>query len=666
MNETGDLQQQRDAIHWDVRRWGPTTIIFSLLIGITATVFWSACGNQFTDWDDPGYVAKVPEVLHGIRLEGIVWALKSVVVSNWHPLTMFSLQMDAQLFGQGPFGFHRTSVLIHALNAGMAFLMLQGLTGCRWKSALVAALFAVHPLRVESVAWVSERKDVLSGFFFLLTIILYTQYVKRPSLGRSLLVTISLAFGLCSKSMLVTTPCVLLLLDYWPLADWRNRRSEGFSGFRRLLWEKLPLFSLSIAFSILTNAIQKSAMSSIATLPFSTRLENATISYAVYLAQTIWPCDLSPHYGFHEIPLMKFVGALVLVIAISAFVVLQRKLRPYLLVGWFWYLGMLVPVIGLIQVGKQMHADRYTYLPQIGLLLAVVWLGGEFAQRSRFRIAILSCLAASFLAGSINLTIRQITVWHDSVSLWAQAYRLDPDNKLPIRFLTIEYFRAGKTAEGIQMAHEVIRTAKVTDGSDLPPMIEVAMLLADAGEYQSCVQVLDSILETYPDQAELISNRGKAKAALGDWHGAANDFRHASELSPKSASFQFYLAHALEKIGQTDEARRLARDATKRFPDWPQTAAKNAWQQSTSRDAWHRVNFWPICLAEQAVLATDGVQPLYLDVLAVAYANAQRFDEAKQAASRAIELAEMAGQKSFAACVRKRLDLYEQKVPYRE
>ena len=278
----------------------------------------------------------------------------------------------------------------------------------------------------------------------------------------------------------------------------------------------------------------------------------------------------------------------------------------------------------------------------------------------------MSVVAAVCLVGGSYLTIQQIAIWKNTETLWEHVYRLEPENKLSIQHLTGQYFRMGKKEAAIRMSRELIRISNAKEMSDMVKLVEVAMLLADTGEHDVCVQVLDSVLEFYPERADLISNRGKAEAAQGKWQEAANDFRRAADLSPNSASYSFYLAHALEKLGQNDESHQIIEVALRRFPDWPQNAAKSAWQLSISQTPWYRVNFWPVCLAEQAVLATGGTQSQYLDVLAAAYANAELFDEATTAARQAIELARKDGQTAFVATVRKRLELYEKKQPYRE
>ena len=633
----------------------------AVLFILTAIVFWSACENSFVGWDDWAYVYLEPKVLGGITFEGIIWSFNSVVVSNWHPITMLSLQFDAQFFGKEALGFHRTAVLLHALNATMLFWTLLALSNERWRSTLVAALFALHPLRVESVAWISERKDLVSGFFFLLTILSYVRYAKRPTIGRYSFVAIFLALGLASKSMLVTVPCVLLLLDYWPLRRLQSFTQFEFPQMGRLILEKIPLFAMSVAFSIITMRSQQAALKS---WPFQDRIANAILSYIIYLRQTVVPIGLSTFYGRREIPMFEIVIATAFLVAITVMAVWQRNRRPYLLVGWFWYLGTLVPVIGLVQVGKQVHADRYTYLPQIGLLLVFVWFGFELAGKIRWKAIMLSVIACVFLGGFVQFTRQQIPVWRDTESLWTHANRLDSDDKFPVRNLMLLNFAQGNKEKAVRLAQDMIRTSNFLEFSDISPMIDAASYLSDSGEHEASFEIYDKLFEVFPDQPQVVVNRGKAKAAHGDWQAAAEDYRRAVQLAPKSDAYPFYLAHALEMVGEHEESRQIMKDAVQRSPNWPVNAATSAFQLSMNPK--NPSLFWPICLAEQANLATDGTEPAILDVLAVTYANALRFDEAVATVKKAVEIAKRKGQKELTTTLLKRLELYEKKQPFRQ
>lgn len=663
-----DVVHPDPQVHKAVERrgcWKKSFGISLLLFGITVAVFHSACDNGFVNLDDNSYVCNQREVMSGLTWHGLNWASTTVVVGNWHPLTMLSLQLDAQLFGPEPSGFHRTSVVIHALNAVLLYLALLSLTGRQFRSLFVAAFFALHPLRVESVAWVSERKDVLSGFFFCLTLLTYAYYVRSPSFARYLLVASCLTLGLSAKAMLVTTPCVLLLLDDWPLRRLDDLSEEVSVRWLSLIAEKVPLFALSAIFSLITLACQEPGINSLADVSLTGRVANATVGYAAYLYQTVCPTELRPFYPLPDVSRLDCYGEAALLITLTVLACWFRKRCPYLLVGWLWFLGMLVPVSGLMQTGGQARADRYTYLPQIGLFLAIVWLVADLTSRSRRAIWISSLIAVGCLIGCAGLTVRQIEVWRNTESLFRRVYQYSPRNTMVIQCLINSLIQTGKKAEALSFTEDAVRNA---DESDQEQMVMLAMMLAVQHHHDRCEQVLSRSLEHHPETAELYSNRGKARAALGRWDSAAADFRQALKLSPRAVQFQFYLAHALGKAGDHEESRQLYDEALERSPTWFRTAAVDAWRMSTSADPRERANFWPECLAEQAVEASGdpATRMFYLDVLAAAYAHDGKFEQAVTTAEQALEYARAAKQSDLSAAIEDRLKLYERREPYRQ
>jgi hypothetical protein len=379
-------------------RWTVLGICVFLATVILA-VFGQTTGFGFVNYDDGNYVYENPEVTGGLTLKGIVWAFTHVHSGNWHPLTWISHMLDCQFYGLNPGDHHLTNILLHTVTAILLFLMLRRMTGFLWRSAFVAAMFAVHPLRVESVAWVSERKDVLSGLFFMLTIIAYVCYARNPwSSYRYGLVTLLFALGLMCKPMLVTLPFVLLLLDYWPL-----NRLTGWPVPKRLIFEKLPLLGLTAMSCIITLIAQKEGVWSSDQVSLTLRFFNVLISYMAYLGKMFWPSGLAVLYPFpiNGMPHWEMILAPVLLVSISAGVLFLRMTRPYLLIGWFWYLVMLLPVIGILQVGMQAMADRYTYLPQIGLYLMLTWAAADLCASWRHRGAVIGCGATSILAALI-------------------------------------------------------------------------------------------------------------------------------------------------------------------------------------------------------------------------------------------------------------------------
>jgi Flp pilus assembly protein TadD len=641
-----------------------------LLFVATAAIFSPALRNGFVDWDDKMYVVEQPNVLSGLSGPGLLWALTANVANNWHPLTLLSLQADASFFGTEPLGFHRAAVFLHALNAALAFFAIRALTGCPGRSAIVAALFALHPLRVESVAWISERKDVLSGCFFWLTLISYGAYVRAPSRGRYLLVAICLALGLAAKSMLVTTPCILLLLDYWPLNRLQGRppRRSGNSrgnSLGKLLLEKLPLLGLSAADSILTLIYQESAISTWDALPVASRLENAIRACAAYVRQSVWPTGLSHLYPIPEPSGLAIVAAFALLAGVTAVAVWQRQRRPYLLVGWLWFLGMLVPVCGLIQVGTQQRADRYTYLPQVGLWLACVWGIGDLVQRSRrATIVSIGVLLASLAVGSV-LTVGQIAVWKDTASLWKNAYRQNPRNRIATFALILSAFEEGNRAEALELSRAL---AALEDRTHHEYIARLASTLADYGEYDLAAAAYSQALGFRPDpnfpEADLHLFRGETLAALGRWSDALPDYQETIRLSPNNIPAILNLALALAKAGRQKEADEINAAILQRVPEAAGAAARSAWNLATSADSTRIQQFRAVCLIEQVNRLTGGQRADFLDIQAVAYAANGQFDEALSTAEAALRRAETTQQPALSRTIRERMSLFHQHRPF--
>src|SRR5262245_20329921 len=410
-----------------------TIAIYLFLAGITLAVFGQTTRYEFVNFDDDLYVYDAPAIKAGLTIKGIALAFTSPHARNWHPLTTISHMLDCQLYGLKAGGHHAANVFLHMLAALLLFRVLQQMTDAIWKSAIVAALFAVHPLHVESVAWISERKDVLSAVFFFLMLGAYVRYARVPSIARYLLVVVLFAAGLMSKPMLVSAPIILLLLDYWPLnrlghqtSESKDRESEK-SGVRsqwlainRPIVEKIPLFVLSACSCAITFVVQKRATGAIPPLPFLWRVENAVASYVIYIWKTLWPTRLAVFYPHPDdtLPSWEVILAFAFLLAITLAAIVFRRERGYLFVGWFWYVVILLPVIGVVQVGEQGHADRYTYLPGIGLFLLAVWGIGEVtrSRRSTSRIAVATGVA---IIGALAFTaFVQASYWRNSETLW--------------------------------------------------------------------------------------------------------------------------------------------------------------------------------------------------------------------------------------------------------
>jgi tetratricopeptide (TPR) repeat protein len=480
--------------------------------------YWPAFQCGFVNFDDPIYVSKNSHVQDGLSASGLRWALASFEGSNWHPLTWLSLQWDATLWkntdgkGLDPFGFHLTNVLLHAANAVLLFLALQAATGAYGRSLMVALLFAVHPLRVESVAWISERKDVLSAFFGFLSLYAYALYARVPSMGRNLVMTMALALSLLSKPMFVTLPCLFLVLDWWPFG-----RAKSLRDWLPLVVEKLPLFVLSGAAASVTYYIQdqQGTIRHLTAYSLPVRLENATVSYVTYLAKTAWPLHLAvfyPHPGEYVSAAAAIASAVVLVALTAAALALRRR-APYLLVGWLWYLGCLVPVIGLVQVSTQAYADRYAYFPQVGILVALCWGVTDLAgNRQRLSVALGSVAAVALTV----LTWNQLQSWKDSAALWSHALQVTGPNDRALSSLGAAYEAQGKSDEA-------------------------ARCYRDA-------------LECDPNSNHAHFNLGAMAARQGRLEEAAREFGEACRVEPGIAGTQWAYAGVLQRLGRLDES----------------------------------------------------------------------------------------------------------------
>ncbi len=478
---------------------------------------------DFVNFDDPQYVLENLPVLAGLSPEGTRWAFTTFSNSNWHPLTWLSLQLDVSLWGVGrPWGFHLTNVLLHAANTALLFLALRALTGAFWRCIAVALLFAVHPLRVESVAWVTERKDVLSALFGFLALWAYAAYARRPAVRRYLLVTVLFAVSLLAKPMLVTLPCLLLVLDWWPL-----KRAVALRDWGRLVAEKLPLLALVAASAAVTVKAQagEGAVAGLAQFPLGVRLGNAAVGYVAYLTMTVWPVGLAvyyPHPG--ELPVWQTAGAALLLAALTAGAVALRGRAPYLLAGWLWFLGTLVPVIGLVQAGAQAYADRYTYLPQVGLLLAVCWGAADLA-RARPRPA----LAAGALVGLAlaGLTWFQLGVWRDSVSLWEHDLRVARPSAMAWLNLGAALAKQGRDGEA-----DCYRRAIRAEPGSVQAHINLGELLSRQGDDARAVQLLEQACALSPKYAPARATLGNALFRQNRLSEAARRHREAIELDP--------------------------------------------------------------------------------------------------------------------------------------
>jgi len=654
-----------------------TILICLLLAAVTLAVYWPVGHYEFVDYDDPVYVSENPHVGPGLTRAGMVWAFAKLTGEGtyWHPVTWLSHMLDCQFFGRKPGPHHLVSVVFHIANALLLFLVLRQMTQAVWRSAAVAALFALHPLHVESVAWIAERKDVLSTFFFMLTLWAYVRYVEKsevrsqksegrmqnaessntqhatrntqhasrftppalcplPSSFYYALALVFFALGLMSKPMLVTAPFVLLLLDYWPLGRspvWGVRTAESGKGpgkFRpaswgRLLLEKAPFFAMSgaVAWVTMVGHQRFSLGATLPPIPLAARLANGLVSYTKYVGKTFWPSDLAMLYPFPDHwPVGLVIGAGALLAGVSSWALWGLRRRPYLAVGWFWFLGTLVPVIGLVQDGMQAMADRYMYLPSIGLLMVLCWGVGEITgrvtesgagvpppggpgsrggtippvRRRDARATWAASIAALAILGCAGATRHQLQYWRNSLALFG---------------------RAVAVTEGNYIAEE-----------------DLGVALAKSGAREQARAHIEEALRIKPDHANAHFNLGLWLAMEGKWAKAAAQYREAIRLRP----------------------------------NYPKALNNLAWMLATHPDPRVRNGEEAVQLARRAADLTGGNDPENLDTLAAACAEAQQFAEAMKVAERAASLAQSAGDKELARQIEERLRGYRAGEPYHE
>jgi protein O-mannosyl-transferase len=501
-----------------------SVIAYIALSVCTFAIYFNVLNNDFVNYDDTVYVTDNTRVQEGLKLDTLIWAFKASAANNWHPLTWLSHMLDCQLFGLNPRWHHLTSLLFHIANVLLLFGLLKKLTGAFWASGFVSAVFALHPLHVQSVAWVAERKDVLSTLFWFLTMWAYVYYVARPKLLRYVFMLLLYALGLMAKPMLVTLPVILLLLDYWPLGRIKNK------DFSRLFFEKVPLIALAAASSIITFAVQQKtgAVTDFANLPLLTRVANAAVSYAVYAAKTIWPSGLAVYYQHpNNLPSWQVVLALVLLAGISAAVVILR--RKYLIVGWAWYIVTLLPVIGLIQVGSQARADRYMYIPMVGLLIILAWGLNELSTKLRFKNFILISAGIVFISGMALCAGQQIKYWHDSFTLFTHTLQVIPDNHIA----------------HLNLGNVLLKEKKIDEA---------------IWHYKKAVEASSDFTEAY-------QNLGLAYFLEGKFDQAITQYNILMQKGRKTSKTHFYLANALARKGRLDEAISHYEQALKKDPD---------------------------------------------------------------------------------------------------
>jgi Flp pilus assembly protein TadD len=549
-------------------------LLIIFLVVITIGAFSQVVKHPFVSYDDDKYVYENPFIQSGLTGQGIVWAFSATYAANWHPITWLSHMLDIQLFGLRAGGHHFVNMLFHTANTLLLFLLLWRITGMLWQSCFVALLFAIHPLHVESVAWIAERKDVLSGFFFMLTLLAYVRYAEKPKLQRYTSMVIFFMLGLMSKPMLVTVPFLLLLLDYWPLArlKWSVLRPNvppqetHLTPASRLLLEKLPLFILSGASCVITYFAQakEGTVVSLAGFPFELRSANALVTVMRYLGKMIWPNSLSVYYPYDitSLSYWRVLGAAALIVCLTILALRTIKRRPYVTMGWLWYLGTLVPVIGLVQVGEQAMADRYTYLPLIGIFIAIVWGFHDLKSGWRFKRYLVIPFLAILFSSFFFATWFQVKYWRNGVALFSHSVKVTKNNGLANNNLGKALLDEGKFEEAIPFFRETLRIIPDLYAS----YSNLGIALGRVGKINEAIAYCRKALQINPNDAGAYFGLGYAFIQQGRIGEAVFAYRRAFQISPASRFSLTNLGVDLAQEGKMREAISIFWEAIRMNP----------------------------------------------------------------------------------------------------
>ncbi len=544
-------------------------VVAALIVLATLGVYWQVGNHEFITYDDDDYIIENSHVQSGLTLAEVKWAFTTGHAANWHPLTWLSYMVDCELFGLDAGGHHIVNVLFHLANTVLLFWVLFRMTGGLWPSAFVAALFALHPLHVESVAWIAERKDVLSTFFWMLTMWAYLRYTERKCAGRYLLVVLVFALGLMAKPMLVTLPFVLLLLDYWPLErlEFTQPISKVKSNIFALILEKVPLFVLALIASVVTFMVQKSGRAVVETkdLPIYLRIENATVSYVCYLGKMVWPEKLAVLYPlpWDSLKVWQIAGAAGLLVCITGLVIWLRG-RRWLTVGWLWYLGTLVPMIGIVQVGSQAMADRYTYVPLIGIFIMIAWTASELIPKWRWRNLALGVLAVAILCGFSLRTWIQVGYWSDSVTLYKRSVSVTRDNHSLLASLANDLAEQNKTKEAIYYLSKYLRIRPY----NVDAHANIASFLGAEGRFGEATKHFEKAIELDPNHVLGHEGFGVLLSRQGKHAEAVKHFKKAINLSPDDVGIRHNFVLMLNGQKRYDEAIATLSEILRIEPDY--------------------------------------------------------------------------------------------------
>jgi tetratricopeptide (TPR) repeat protein len=708
-----------------------------LLALVTFAVYWRVRDNNFINFDDNIYITENGAVLGGLAWPDVKWAFTTGYTGYPHPLTWLTHQLDYQFYGNWAGGHHLTSVAIHVANAVLLLLFLWRTTGFVWRSAFVAAVFALHPLHVESVAWIAERKDVLCGLFFFLTLHAYVSYVKERSPLYYVLSLLCFVAGLLSKPMIVTLPLVLFLIDIWPLSRLElgvgKHNSTRSSTVFALIGEKIPFLVLAIVWSVITLIVQKQGggLAKIETVDAGTRIANAIVSYAIYIWKTFLPQNLALFYPYSRHPPWLTVAvALALLVLISVFCINRRRAFPFLIVGWFWFLGMLTPVIGVLQAGAQARADRYTYLPQTGLIFALTWAISDLAKSWPRQRALLTGTAAIVLSLLAWRTWDRIAIWRDSESVWKNAVAATTANYTAHVQLCDALLQKGRIDEAIREAETALQIhpneaeghsnlaiafsrkgdmekalAHLQRAVEIKPNrsklhYNIATVLAEKGRLDEAISHYEQEIQIRPEFAEAHNNLGTALLRKGRLDDALDHFEKAIAANPRLAKAHYNAAIVLVAKGRPNEAIDLLQKALQLDPsdadariqlgvawsqagrvdlaigEWEKTLASEpdnlsaaydlAWVCATFPDDAIRDGKKAVRLAEHVLELSEKKDPRNYRLLAAAYAENHQFDKAIDTAQRGLELATDQGNYAAANALNANIDLYRRNIPLRD
>ena len=681
------------------------------LVVLTVLAFFGVWENGFVNYDDNIYVFMNPDVVRGMDWQTVKWASTYVNACHWIPITWLSHAFDCQLYGLNPAGHHLTSLIFHAATVVLLFLALKSFTGSFWRSVIVAALFGVHPLRVESVAWVAERKDVLSAFFGLLSLLAYARYCRSSFVSASntsrfkssayVVALICFAFALMSKPMLVTLPCVLLALDYWPLQRFDLTSVEKFqASFVVLVKEKIPFLLLSGIVSMVTFLAQESTKGSAASIPIFSRLTNGVAAVLTYLTQTFWPKGLAIFYPPQPFGLFSgqvILGVLV-ILGMTLMAVRSWKTKPYFTFGWIWFVVTLLPVSGIVQAGDMIQADRYTYIPCIGILIMLVWSVEQWAS-GRFQKQIAAVASIAAIVGFGWVTHLQVAVWKNTETLFSHAAKVTRNNHIALAALADIDLEKGRIdsakskaegilsfAPGFPHAEYLVATVLQMQGkmqeaiphlersvgvdSFVPGRARMVLSLLDEGRLVEADAILSELMSKMPHDGNLAVMKAAILRGAGQPDEAAKLFNAVTQsfVPPvaDTATLNYEIAELYSLVGKLDKAQDFYRSALERFPDHLRTLNNFAWMLATSADSNVRNGILAVRHAEHACELSHWNQPIFMGTLAAAYAEVGRFDAAIKMAERARGKAQV--QKADAIAIRNSelLELYRSGKPHRE